>query len=78
MTATSGNVLEVIDAIPEEKGILLLILLGAHVRRTCSRRNVEVWLGECHVHKGIRGDSPSRCMRIPTPRSAHPERPPAS
>ena len=56
---TSGNVLDVIDAIPEEKGILFLpdFFLGAHVRRMRPNRQVEVWMGECHVHKGIRAET---------------------
>ena len=56
---TSGNVLDVIDAIPEDKGILFLpdFFLGAHVRRMRPHRRVEVWMGECHVHKGIRAET---------------------
>jgi quinolinate synthase len=56
---TSGNVLDVIDAIPADKGLLFLpdFFLGAHVRRMRPDRRVEVWLGECHVHKGIRGET---------------------
>jgi quinolinate synthase len=52
---TSGNVLDVIDAIPETQGILFCpdFFLGAHVRRMRPNRRVEVWLGECHVHKDI-------------------------
>ncbi len=52
---TSGNVLDVIDAIPEDRGILFLpdMFLGAHVRRMRPHRRVEVWMGECHVHAGI-------------------------
>ncbi|HTS89787.1 MAG TPA: quinolinate synthase NadA [Gemmatimonadales bacterium] len=52
---TSGNVLDVIDAIPESKGILFCpdFFLGAHVRRMRPHRKVEVWLGECHVHTEI-------------------------
>ena len=55
---TSGNVLDVIDAIPENKGILFLpdFFLGSHVRRMRPNRRIEVWMGECHVHKGIRPD----------------------
>jgi quinolinate synthase len=55
---TSGNVLDVIDAIPAEKGILFLpdFFLGSHVRRMRPDRRIEVWMGECHVHKGIRPD----------------------
>jgi quinolinate synthase len=53
---TSGNVLDVIDAIPADKGILFLpdFFLGSHVRRMRPERRIEVWMGECHVHKGIR------------------------
>jgi quinolinate synthase len=53
---TSGNVLDVIDAIPEDQGILFLpdFFLGSHVRRMRPERRIEVWMGECHVHKGIR------------------------
>src|ERR1051325_8654176 len=47
---TSGNVLDVIDAIPADKGILFLpdFFLGSHIRRMRPNRRVEVWLGECH------------------------------
>ncbi len=56
---TSGNVLDVIDAIPADRGILFLpdFFLGAHVRRMRPQRRVEVWMGECHVHKEIRVDT---------------------
>jgi len=52
---TSGNVLDVIDAIPSDLGILFCpdFFLGAHVRRMRPDRRVEVWLGECHVHRDI-------------------------
>ena len=65
---TSGNVLDVIDAIPKDKGILFLpdFFLGAHVRRNRPDRNVEVWMGECHVHKGINPDV------LEAQRQAHP------
>jgi quinolinate synthase len=53
---TSGNVLDVVDAIPAEKGILFLpdFFLGSHLRRMRPERRIEVWMGECHVHDGIR------------------------
>ncbi|MGH7509470.1 MAG: quinolinate synthase NadA [Gemmatimonadales bacterium] len=53
---TSGNVIDVIDAIPAERGVLFLpdFFLGSHVRRLRPERQIEVWMGECHVHKGIR------------------------
>ena len=52
---TSGNAVEVINAIPPEKEILFLpdMFLGAHVRRMTGRDNIRVWMGECHVHAGI-------------------------
>jgi quinolinate synthase len=52
---TSGNAVEVINAIPADKEILFLpdMFLGAHVRRVTGRDNIHVWMGECHVHAGI-------------------------
>ena len=52
---TSGNAVDVINAIPADKEILFLpdMFLGAHVRRITGRRNIRVWMGECHVHAGI-------------------------
>ena len=52
---TSGNAVEVINAIPAEQEILFLpdMFLGAHVRRVTGRKNIRVWMGECHVHAGI-------------------------
>lgn len=52
---TSGNAVEVINAIPPEQDILFLpdMFLGAHVRRVTGRENIHVWMGECHVHAGI-------------------------
>lgn len=74
---TSGNVIEVIDAIPAEKGILFCpdFFLGAHVRRMRPERKVEVWLGECHVHKDINPQTLER-VRHEHPRAevlVHPE-----
>lgn len=52
---TSGNFLAVIDAIPANKGILFLpdFFLGVHLKNARPDRKVEVWMGECHVHKEI-------------------------
>jgi quinolinate synthase len=52
---TSGNAVEVINAIPADREILFLpdMFLGAHVRRETKRDNIHVWMGECHVHAGI-------------------------
>jgi len=59
---TSGNAVEVIEAIPAERDILFLpdLFLGAHVRRVTGRRNIHVWPGECHVHAGITPQSLAR------------------
>ena len=66
---TSGNLLEVIDLVPPDQGILFLpdFFLGAHARRMRPDRRIEVWLGECHVHKNIRASTVSAA------RAAHPE-----
>ncbi len=52
---TSGNAVEVVNAIPPDRDILFLpdMFLGAHVRRLTGRKNIHVWMGECHVHAGI-------------------------
>jgi quinolinate synthase len=65
---TSGNVLDVIDSIPPGLGILFCpdFFLGAHIRRKRPNRRIEVWLGECHVHKGIRAST------LAAARNAHP------
>jgi quinolinate synthase len=65
---TSGNAVDVINAIPAERDILFLpdMFLGAHVRRITGRENIHVWMGECHVHAGI---DPEHINRT---RSQHP------
>ena len=52
---TSGNAVEVVNAIPKDREILFNpdFFLGAHVRRLTGRENMHVWMGECHVHAGI-------------------------
>ncbi len=52
---TSGNAKAVIDSIPEEQEILFLpdMYLGLWLERVTGRR-LRIWLGECHVHAGIR------------------------
>src|SRR5438876_11391633 len=42
---TSGNAVEVVNAIPADREILFLpdMFLGAHVRRITGRKNVHVW-----------------------------------
>jgi len=65
---TSGNAVEIVNSIPQEKDILFLpdMFLGAHVRRVTGRQNMHVWMGECHVHAGIDPE------HIELQRAAHP------
>jgi quinolinate synthase len=52
---TSGNAKAVIEAIPAEQEILFLpdLYLGLWLERQTGRK-LQIWLGECHVHAGIR------------------------
>jgi quinolinate synthase len=54
---TSSNAVEVVASIPDDRTVLFCPdqFLGAHVQRTLQRPNMEIWLGECHVHAGITG-----------------------
>jgi quinolinate synthase len=65
---TSGNAVEIVNAIPADREILFLpdMFLGNHVRRVTGRQNIRVWMGECHVHAGI---DPEHITRQ---RAAHP------
>src|SRR3954449_3433504 len=66
---TSGNAVEVVNAIPAETEILFCpdMFLGAHVKRLSGRDNIRIWMGECHVHAGIDPEN------IRLQRSLHPE-----
>ena len=52
---TSSNARAVIDAIPADRQILFLpdMFLGLWLQRVTGRK-LHIWLGECHVHAGIR------------------------
>ncbi len=52
---TSGNAQQVIEAIPAEQEILFLpdMYLGLWLERVTGR-TLTIWMGECHVHAGIR------------------------
>ena len=52
---TSGNAVSVVEAIPEGREILFLpdLYLGLWVERVTGRK-LTIWMGECHVHAGIR------------------------
>jgi quinolinate synthase len=66
---TSGNAVEVVNAIPADTEILFCpdMFLGAHVKRLTGRDNIHVWMGECHVHAGIDPED------IRLQRSLHPQ-----
>jgi quinolinate synthase len=65
---TSGNAVDVVNAVPADQDVLFLpdVFLGAHVRRITGRKNMHVWMGECHVHAGIGTEDLAR------QRAAHP------
>jgi quinolinate synthase len=58
---TSGNALDVVRSIPADREILFLpdMYLGLWVERMTGRK-LTIWLGECHVHAGIRPDDIER------------------
>jgi len=52
---TSGNAKAVIEAIPADREILFCpdMYLGIYLERVTGRK-LNIWMGECHVHAGIR------------------------
>jgi quinolinate synthase len=58
---TSGNAKAIIEAIPRDREILFLpdMFLGIWLERVTGRK-LTIWLGECHVHAGIRPDDIER------------------
>jgi quinolinate synthase len=58
---TSGNAKAVIDAIPRDQEILFLpdMYLGLWLEKVTGRK-LNIWLGECHVHAGIRPEDIER------------------
>jgi quinolinate synthase len=52
---TSGNAKGVIESIPEDTEILFLpdMFLGLWLEKVTGRK-LRIWMGECHVHAGIR------------------------
>lgn len=73
---TSSNAVSVVDSLPEGRPILFVpdFYLGAYVREKTGRE-MELWLGECHVHAGIRsGDIDNALERYPDAElMVHPE-----
>jgi quinolinate synthase len=65
---TSSNAVKVIAAIPEDREILFLpdMFLGLYLERMTGRK-LHLWLGECHVHAGIRSEDVTALL------DAHPD-----
>lgn len=55
---TSTNAVDVVNSIPADQEILFCpdMFLGTYVKRVTGRENMRIWMGECHVHAGIRPD----------------------
>jgi quinolinate synthase len=51
---TSGNAVAIIRALPPDVPVLFLpdFFLGSYLRRVTGRE-MDVWMGECHVHAGL-------------------------
>ena len=65
---TSGNAVQVIQALPPDVPVLFLpdFFLGNYLRQVTGRR-MDVWLGECHVHAGLKPQA------IAAKRGEHPD-----
>jgi quinolinate synthase len=52
---TSGNALKIVQSIPEDREILFLPdqFLGSWVQKVTGRKNMHIWMGECHVHAAV-------------------------
>jgi quinolinate synthase len=55
LCCTSANAVEIVAGIAPDREVLFLPdqFLGAHVQRSTKRKNMHIWMGECHVHAGI-------------------------
>ncbi len=56
---TSGNAEAVVRSIPADRELLFLPdqFLGSWLKERTGRQNMHIWLGECHVHAGIRPEA---------------------
>jgi len=52
---TSGNALKIVQSVPAEQEILFLpdVFLGSWVQKMTGRKNMHIWMGECHVHAAV-------------------------
>jgi quinolinate synthase len=71
---TSGNAKAVIETIPRDKEILFLpdMYLGLWLEKVTERK-LNIWLGECHVHAGIRPQDIERWTGSDAELLVHPE-----
>jgi quinolinate synthase len=71
---TSGNAKAVIEAIPHDQEILFLpdMYLGLWLEKVTGRK-LNIWLGECHVHAGIRPSDIERWTESDAELLVHPE-----
>jgi quinolinate synthase len=71
---TSGNAKAVIEAIPRDQEILFLpdMYLGLWLEKVTGRK-LNIWLGECHVHAGIRPSDIERWTGSDAELLVHPE-----
>lgn len=61
---TSSNAVAVVESLPPNRRILFVpdLFLGAYVREKTGR-DMQLWLGECHVHAGIRSEDLDQACR---------------
>ncbi|MDZ5710736.1 quinolinate synthase NadA [Jeotgalibacillus haloalkalitolerans] len=66
---TSSNAVDIVNSIPADQEILFLpdMFLGSFVQKETGRDNMQIWMGECHVHAGIQPDQVDEVM------AKHPE-----
>jgi quinolinate synthase len=71
---TSGNARAVIEAIPRDQEILFLpdMYLGLWLEKVTGRK-LNIWLGECHVHAGIRPSDIEQWTESDAELLVHPE-----
>ena len=60
---TSSNAVKIVQSIPEDVEILFLpdMFLGLYLEHMAQRK-LHLWLGECHVHAGIRSEDVTALM----------------
>ncbi len=61
---TSANAVKVVASLPKDREVLFLpdFFLGLYIQRMTGRK-LHLWMGECHVHAGIKPDDINQMMR---------------